>query len=192
MSSRSISYKGSYMTKYDIYGDGTIIEVSNPVFLRLLAQLTEICYRLAESYIGNHASGLADFDNEYFKDNSDRVRKQFTIASEGLKDELLSKELSDLIRLVNDLSDTDAAIIKAYLAEFGISGSEMRLKFSLKNRVAYHLYEKHRPPPGIVFQIAQESAKVVPVLKNLRQLILDRIEYLLTLEKECADDIPSG
>jgi hypothetical protein len=80
------------MAKYDIYGDGTIIDVSYQDFLGFLAQFTEACVSLAKSYIVNHASGLADFNNEYFKSNVERVNKKYLIASEGIDDKALNLE----------------------------------------------------------------------------------------------------
>ena len=172
------------MTKFDIYGDGTIIDVSYQEFLRFLAQLAETCFSLAKSYIVNHASGLADFDNEYFGPNMDRVHRQFLVASDGMEDELLREKMSVLIRLLEILSDTDAKITMAYRDELGEKESEVNHEPNLKKRIFTHIHSKHRSPPTLVIQLAQESGKMIPELEDLRQIILEKIEQLTTFEQE--------
>ena len=68
------------MAKYDIYGDGTVIEVSHRDFFILLTQFTEACFDLAQSYVVNHVSGLADFDHDEFKSNTERIQRQYKVA----------------------------------------------------------------------------------------------------------------
>lgn len=171
------------MAKIDVYGDGTIIDVSRQDFLIFLAQFTEVCFNLAESYICNHASGLADFKNEYFSQNMDRIRRQYLVASEGIKDDLLRTKIGDLIRLLETLSETDTKIIMAYSDELLKKECEIKRESSLKKKVFTHLHQRHKLPPTLVILLAEESGKVIPELDELRQFILNKIQQLMTFEK---------
>jgi hypothetical protein len=168
------------MKRYDIHGDGTIIEVSNREFLLLLVQFVEICCSLAKSYIVNHASGLADFGNEFFKSYEQRIQKQFTVAIQGIEDEELREQLVRLIELINMLSRTDDQIMAAYREAILQTSKSKKPIQDLKKEVYNYLYQRHLPPPVIVIQIAKETTENVPALEDLKNTLHTKMEQLLS------------
>lgn len=167
------------MKRYDIYGDGTIIDVSNREFLLLLVQFVEACFSFAKSYIVNHSSGLADFGNEYFKSYEERIQNQFTVAIQGIEDNELSEQLARLIELINILSKTDNQIVAAYREIISQTRRSKKPIQDLKKEVYNYLYQRHLPPPVIVMQLAEETAVFVPVLEDIKIKLHIIIEQLL-------------
>ncbi len=167
---------------YDIFGNGTIIEVSDRDFLNLLTQWAENCYSLASSYIVNHVSCLADFNHVYFPESVQRVQQQYKVASEEIKDTLLRELTGSLDKLLKQLSGTDEKIIEAYKDAIFTISSKSKDDDNLKKMVYIYLHQKHHTPPTVVIQLAQESSTLIPKLEDLHQKIVINIEQLLTGE----------
>jgi hypothetical protein len=166
------------MAKFDVFGDGVVSEVSYKDFLILLSRLAETCSILSRSYIVNHASGLADFDNEYFILNKEKIQKQFLVASEEIEDKLLGEQINNLVALLDKLSKIDENIITAYRNAIIKKSKNINARIKLKNRVYRCLYQSHNPPPLMVIQFAQESAILLPELEILHNAILKRIDRM--------------
>ena len=169
------------MAKYDIYGDGTIIDISQKVFLQLLVIFINKSLGLAESYIGYHVSGLADFENEYLKTNVERMRRQYFIAVQGLEDKELKEQVDKLVEMINELSKTDDQIIAAYREAIQKNKGSTKPIQKLKKTVCDYLYKEHLPPPAIVKEIASETAILVPKWKDINNKAHARIEQLISL-----------
>jgi len=172
------------MKRYDIYGDGTMIDVSNREFLLLLAQFVETCFSFAKSFIVNHSSGLADFGDEYFRSYEERIQKQFTGVMQGIEDKELSEQLARLIGLVGVLSKTDHQIVAAYRETISQTRKSKEPIQNLKKEVYNYLYQRHLPPPVIVIQLAEETAVIVPILEEIKSKLDKKIEQLMSSGNE--------
>jgi hypothetical protein len=163
------------MVKYDIYGDGKIVELSEDEFYKFLVKFANICFSLAKSYIGDHSSGLADFANERYKSTLGRIQKQYEIGVQGVSDEELKQNLFGLVNLLYRLSQIDDQVIAAYREAILKERLSKNPDKNLDKLVYKYLYRKHLPPPVIVKQIAEDTKIFIPELEDLHKKVVSRI-----------------
>jgi len=170
------------MYGYDIFGDGTFIYVTRQEFIKLVSQFANDSLSFANSYIVNHASGLADFGNEYYKSYEERIWRQHEKVTQEIEDYILVEQLDKLVKLIHRLSEMDDQIIAAYQETVTQNRRSKKPIRNLKREVYSYLYKKRLPPPPAVVQIAKDTSLLVPEMEEIRGSVHKRIEYLLSQE----------
>lgn len=177
------------MPRFDIDGKGTVIELSEYGFLLAIESLADSYYGLAEGYISNHASGLADFRGTHFKGFMALIQEQVKTIEPEIDDKELHEVFHSLVLYLRRLSEIDEQIVQVQAKLNGflsIHGQRDRIK--LEQRVKKRRTEfLSRPMPAELQPLATESMSIMSLVQETRQHLQRRIHQLLaTLDTEAA------
>lgn len=167
------------MKKYDLLMNGTkILDVTDRQFFQLLDTFVEACFNFAVTYLNNHNSGLADFNNKYYSSEEERTQKQFKAVMQEIDDKELNEQLTRLSELIRTLREKDEQITAAYREAILQTRRSKKPIQNLEREVYRYLYDKHLPAPASVKQFAQETALIRPALDDIRLKLHAKIEEL--------------
>jgi hypothetical protein len=170
------------MITFDM-GNGTVFEVPDEQFLNLLAVLAKGYADLAEQYIENHLSGLADFDGDYYSNSIAQIRLQFVTIDAVVRDETLLDGLHTLFGYLQKLENNDQRIVYEYANYFGLlhPGEDIDRRKVKKKVLASRVQNVY--VPDNVMTIAKESGSFYSQLQNLIKVIEERINILSGVER---------
>ncbi|MHC1783586.1 MAG: hypothetical protein AB9891_12675 [Anaerolineaceae bacterium] len=166
------------MVKYDLYGNGTIADLSPEEFLDMLNIFINLCADSINSYIVNHVSGLGDFgeNSDRFEVNS--LMNQFQIAAPSIQDKELKELLEKLTKFLIRMIDDDDRIISAYEEVISHTKNSKKPIRNLQNEVRLYLFKKNFPYPPVVQQIGRETKDLISEIENLSAQAHSRINQL--------------
>jgi hypothetical protein len=134
----------------------------------LLYQLPELIFTLGRSYIVNHTTCLADFEQKLLSNDFELVKQRYCLLIGKIDDLEYQSLLSKLFHYLSTLHEIDNEIIDAYCKEFNIS---MNSRKRIKKKVYDLILQKKMKPPNNIIRLSEKSISIIPKFNKTYELL---------------------
>jgi Asp-tRNA(Asn)/Glu-tRNA(Gln) amidotransferase C subunit len=125
----------------------------------LISNISEMIFTLGRSYIVNHTSCLADFDEKLLAEDYDKVKRYYLCLIQKMDDLELKSHFARFFNYLTQLYEIDNEIIQYYCDELNYSQKSRK---DLNSKVFDYLYQKKQTPPEKIIQLSSKSISIIP------------------------------